>query len=233
MKQKSLRGTGGSHKSDHKTSNADGNGSGSSDDDTDIESDGDNDSDNEEQRSEDHSKNWFASFVADVLLYTTCLNKLGNALESPAPEAEHDTYTDTRAIAPGSDRISTNTDLTTEGICVQDSSSIAEDSDSDAHSPGEKTSTLESRKDISATDPKSEEKRVQSPDVQLQSRTSLLDLSCTETFATLDANGSFTVLDLKDVDNSWPVRSRPSYQMKRLTRKYLMILSRYDKPIPP
>ena len=40
--------------------------------------------------------------------------------------------------------------------------------------------------------------------------TSLLDFSYEETFATLDANGPFTVLDLKDVDNTWATRSRPS-----------------------
>ena len=40
--------------------------------------------------------------------------------------------------------------------------------------------------------------------------TSLLDYSYEETFAALDANGPFTVLDLKDVDNTWATRSRPS-----------------------
>jgi hypothetical protein len=39
---------------------------------------------------------------------------------------------------------------------------------------------------------------------------SLLDCSYEETFAALDANGPFTALDLKDVDNAWAVRTRPS-----------------------
>ncbi len=39
---------------------------------------------------------------------------------------------------------------------------------------------------------------------------SLLDCSYEETFAALDASGPFTVLDLKDADNTWAVRSRPS-----------------------
>ncbi|KAJ4993670.1 hypothetical protein SVAN01_00724 [Stagonosporopsis vannaccii] len=49
-----------------------------------------------------------------------------------------------------------------------------------------------------------------SQDMQPMFPASLLDCSYEETFATLDANGPFTVLDLKDVDNTWVVRSRPS-----------------------
>jgi hypothetical protein len=47
-------------------------------------------------------------------------------------------------------------------------------------------------------------------DLQPMIPTSLLDYSYEETFAALDANGPFTVLDLKDVDNTWATRSRPS-----------------------
>ena len=83
MKQKSFRGTGGSHNPDHKSSDAGRSVFEYSDDETDIESDSDNDSDND-----DDSNIWFTSFAADVLLYTTCLTQLGNALECPAPEAE-------------------------------------------------------------------------------------------------------------------------------------------------
>lgn len=39
---------------------------------------------------------------------------------------------------------------------------------------------------------------------------SLLDYSYEDTFAALDANGPFTVLDLKDEDNAWALRSRPA-----------------------
>jgi hypothetical protein len=39
---------------------------------------------------------------------------------------------------------------------------------------------------------------------------SLLDYSYEDTFAALDANGHFTVLDLKDEDNAWTLRSRPA-----------------------
>jgi hypothetical protein len=39
---------------------------------------------------------------------------------------------------------------------------------------------------------------------------SLLDYSYEDTFAALDANGPFTVLDLKDEDNTWALRSRPA-----------------------
>ena len=37
------------------------------------------DSDIEIENSDDHT--WFVSFVADVILYTTCLTQLGTALE--------------------------------------------------------------------------------------------------------------------------------------------------------
>ncbi|KAF2875630.1 hypothetical protein BDV95DRAFT_485268 [Massariosphaeria phaeospora] len=40
--------------------------------------------------------------------------------------------------------------------------------------------------------------------------TSLLDFTYEEVYSALDANGPFTVLDLKDEDNSWALRSRPS-----------------------
>ncbi|KAF1935636.1 hypothetical protein EJ02DRAFT_460202 [Clathrospora elynae] len=39
---------------------------------------------------------------------------------------------------------------------------------------------------------------------------SLLDYSYEDTFAALDANGPFTVLDLKDEDTTWALRSRPT-----------------------
>jgi hypothetical protein len=39
---------------------------------------------------------------------------------------------------------------------------------------------------------------------------SLLDCSYEDTFAAFDANGPFTVLDLKDEDNTWALRSRPA-----------------------
>jgi hypothetical protein len=39
---------------------------------------------------------------------------------------------------------------------------------------------------------------------------SLFDFSYEEIYATLDANAPFTTLDLKDEDNSWVLRSRPS-----------------------
>jgi hypothetical protein len=42
---------------------------------------------------------------------------------------------------------------------------------------------------------------------------SLLDYSYEDTFATLDANGPFSVLDLKDEDNTWAIRSRPASPM--------------------
>lgn len=223
MKQRSLRDTGRSHSPVHRSSEAEIDGSECSDNETDIESDSYSDSDNEERRSENHGTTWFTSFVADVLLYTTCLTQLGNALECPAPESKHNTDTNTRAIALESYQISTNTDLTTEGICAEEFSILAKDSERDACSPGEKIPTLESGKNILAADSESEEKhpnmfpatatldvseRVQSADAQLPP--SLLDVSYEETYAALDANGPSTVLDLRDFDNSWSVRSRPS-----------------------
>lgn len=42
---------------------------------------------------------------------------------------------------------------------------------------------------------------------------SLLDYSYEDTFAALDANGPFTVLDLKDEDATWALRSRPASPM--------------------
>ncbi|KAH7402356.1 hypothetical protein DE146DRAFT_463601 [Phaeosphaeria sp. MPI-PUGE-AT-0046c] len=42
---------------------------------------------------------------------------------------------------------------------------------------------------------------------------SLLDYSYEDTFAALDANGPFTVLDLKDEDTTWALRSRPASPM--------------------
>ena len=39
---------------------------------------------------------------------------------------------------------------------------------------------------------------------------SLLDYSYEDTFAALDANGPFTMLDLKDEDTTWALRSRPA-----------------------
>jgi hypothetical protein len=42
---------------------------------------------------------------------------------------------------------------------------------------------------------------------------SLLDYSYEDTFAALDANGPFTVLDLKDEDTTWAFRSRPASPM--------------------
>lgn len=42
---------------------------------------------------------------------------------------------------------------------------------------------------------------------------SLLDYSYDDTFAALDANGPFTVLDLKDEDTTWALRSRPASPM--------------------
>jgi hypothetical protein len=39
---------------------------------------------------------------------------------------------------------------------------------------------------------------------------SILDCSYEDTFAALDANGPFTVLDLKDEDQAWALRSRPT-----------------------
>lgn len=41
----------------------------------------------------------------------------------------------------------------------------------------------------------------------------LLDYSFEDTFAALDANGPFTVLDLKDEDTAWAFRSRPASPM--------------------
>jgi hypothetical protein len=39
---------------------------------------------------------------------------------------------------------------------------------------------------------------------------SILDCSYEDTFAALDANGPYTVLDLKDEDQAWALRSRPT-----------------------
>lgn len=47
-------------------------------------------------------------------------------------------------------------------------------------------------------------------DLQPLVPSSLFDFSYEDTFAALDANAPFTVLDLKDEDNSWALRSRPS-----------------------
>lgn len=167
MKQKSFRGTGGSHNPDHKSSDAGRSVFEYSDDETDIESDSDNDSDND-----DHSNIWFTSFATDVLLYTTCLTQLGNALECPAPEAEHDTTPYTRAIAElRSDQVSTNTDLITEGIWSEEPSNSVEDSGR-AHSPGKKTRTMEPGQDVPAVNLESGGKyiikRSQNEDVQPQ-----------------------------------------------------------------
>jgi hypothetical protein len=51
-----------------------------------------------------------------------------------------------------------------------------------------------------------EEQKPQQPILPM----SLLDYSYEDTFAALDANGPFTVLDLKDEDNTWALRSRPA-----------------------
>jgi hypothetical protein len=42
---------------------------------------------------------------------------------------------------------------------------------------------------------------------------SLFDYSYEDTFAALDANGPYTVLDLKDEDTTWALRSRPASPM--------------------
>ncbi|PVH96761.1 hypothetical protein DM02DRAFT_534575 [Periconia macrospinosa] len=47
-------------------------------------------------------------------------------------------------------------------------------------------------------------------DLQPLVPTSLFDFSYDEVYASLDANGPFTTLDVKDEDNSWALRSRPS-----------------------
>jgi hypothetical protein len=60
---------------------------------------------------------------------------------------------------------------------------------------------------VIATEPEKEEE--QQPLMPL----SLLDYSYEDTFAALDANGPFTVLDLKDEDTTWALRSRPASPM--------------------
>lgn len=57
---------------------------------------------------------------------------------------------------------------------------------------------------VVATEPEKEEE--QQPLMPM----SLLDYSYEDTFAALDANGPFTVLDLKDEDTTWALRSRPA-----------------------
>ena len=54
--------------------------------------------------------------------------------------------------------------------------------------------------------PKEEEQKPQQPMLPM----SLLDYSYEDTFAALDANGPFTVMDLKDEDHAWTLRSRPA-----------------------
>jgi hypothetical protein len=51
-----------------------------------------------------------------------------------------------------------------------------------------------------------EEQKPQQPMLPM----SLFDYSYEDTFAALDANGPFTVFDLKDEDNTWALRSRPA-----------------------
>jgi hypothetical protein len=61
---------------------------------------------------------------------------------------------------------------------------------------------------VTAPEPviKEEEQHSQQPMLPM----SLLDYSYEDTFAALDANGPFTVMDLKDEDNAWALRSRPA-----------------------
>ncbi|KAF5852140.1 hypothetical protein GGP41_000897 [Bipolaris sorokiniana] len=60
---------------------------------------------------------------------------------------------------------------------------------------------------VAASEPAAkEEEQQQQPLLPM----SLLDCSYEDTFAALDANGPFTVLDLKDEDNAWALRSRPA-----------------------
>jgi hypothetical protein len=58
-------------------------------------------------------------------------------------------------------------------------------------------------KDAVVPDPVKEEEQPMLP-------MSILDCSYEDTFAALDANGPFTVLDLKDEDQAWALRSRPT-----------------------
>ncbi|KAF2106143.1 hypothetical protein BDV96DRAFT_617526 [Lophiotrema nucula] len=55
---------------------------------------------------------------------------------------------------------------------------------------------------------------VPEPEKELENQpfvpTSLFDYSYDDIYAALDTSGTFTVLDLKDEDNSWALRSRPS-----------------------
>ncbi|KAK1915997.1 hypothetical protein P3342_003812 [Pyrenophora teres f. teres] len=59
---------------------------------------------------------------------------------------------------------------------------------------------------VAAPEPAVKEDEEQQPMLPM----SLLDYSYEDTFAALDANRPFTVLDLKDEDNAWALRSRPA-----------------------
>jgi hypothetical protein len=61
---------------------------------------------------------------------------------------------------------------------------------------------------VAAAEPEKEEEEAQ-PLLPM----SLFDYSYEDTFAALDANGPFTVLDLKDEDTTWALRSRPASPM--------------------
>jgi hypothetical protein len=130
------RSTSGSHNSNDKNIKVEKDDLGCSDDETDDETDDDSDTDNEsrvdKQSTEDHGASaWFSSFVEDVLLYTTCLTQLGNALECPVPQVHHNADIQVITIEPN--QTSTGTGLMTDVTRAETSSSVAVSNGDEEH----------------------------------------------------------------------------------------------------
>lgn len=165
----------------------------------------------------DHAKLfWFSSFVGDVLLYTGCLVDLGAALERPALQVEH--KLNNESIALHTDLLATTTRArmrdsrvgsatthvnsnvrnedpvpTESGVAVMKTSFTGDVTDS--------TAEEHQSKPVQSAIPASKEPgNFNSDKVQPLMPMSLLDYSYEDTFAALDANGPFTILDLKYED---------------------------------
>ncbi|KAF2998008.1 hypothetical protein E8E13_007370 [Curvularia kusanoi] len=139
-RQSSPNSTNGRCIADHNSNNAERNEDECSNTDTDDDSDSDDEADFEDTPSGDHdTTTWFTSFVADIVLYTTCLSQLGNALESSAlqliPKAG------VKSIKIGNDQEPANLGSTGEVICVESSSIAKVDEDGSTLLPSAKLHT--------------------------------------------------------------------------------------------
>jgi hypothetical protein len=110
------------------------------------DSDSDIDPDIEQEPSEDHGKpTWFISFVEHVLLYTTCLTQLGNALECPAPQSKHNTDPRVSIVSTELNQVPADPSLTTGDNTAGESSNVPVDK---TLLSDEETTTSELREEV-------------------------------------------------------------------------------------